>query len=43
MVLKGISQMLRKRSVIQKKRKVPAAYMESFFFYGVKHAIKKKL
>jgi GT2 family glycosyltransferase len=42
MVLKGISQMLRKRSVIQKKRKVPAAYMESFFFDGIRYAIIKE-
>lgn len=42
MVLKGISQMLRKRSVIQKKRKVPAAYMESFLFTPCKHVIKER-
>jgi len=32
MVLKGISKMLRKRKEIQKRKKVSAHYMESFFF-----------
>lgn len=42
MVLKGVPQMLRKRSIIQKKRKVSAAYMENFFFDGVRRAIKER-
>lgn len=42
MVLKNISRMLRKRSVIQKKRKVSAAYMEGFFFDSVRYAIKER-
>jgi len=39
MVLKGISKMLRKRKAIQKRKKVPANYMESFFFGDLRHTV----
>lgn len=39
MVLKGISQMLRKRKEIQRKKKVSANYMECFFFDDLRHTV----
>ncbi|MCL4493126.1 MAG: glycosyltransferase family 2 protein [Nitrospirae bacterium] len=41
-VLKGAPGMLRKRSVIQKKRRVSASYMEGFFFGDIKNFVKDK-
>lgn len=42
MVLKGVSRILRKRIVIQKRRKVSASYMEKFFFNHHRHIIKER-
>jgi predicted phage tail protein len=43
MVLKGISQMLRKRKEIQKRKKVSAKYMEKFFFDDLRHTVIKDI
>lgn len=43
MVLSGVSRMLRKRIMIQRKRKVSSIYMEQFFFSEIRHTVKKKL
>ena len=41
MVIKGIPRMLRKRRVIQKRRKVCAEYMEKFFFGDIRPMAKR--
>jgi GT2 family glycosyltransferase len=42
MVLKGVPKMLRKRSVIQKRRNASADYMKNFFWDNAKQSIMEK-
>ncbi|MBI5404053.1 MAG: glycosyltransferase family 2 protein [Ignavibacteriae bacterium] len=42
MVLKGVPQMLRKRAMIQRNRKVTSCYMDRFFFDNWGHFLKAK-
>ncbi len=43
MVLSGVPRMLRKRRIIQKKRKASSRYMEQFFFSDIRHTIQEKI
>jgi len=43
MGLSGVPRMLRKRVMIQRKRKVSSIYMEQFFFSEIRLTVKKKL